>query len=167
MRSGGLIVKEFDNRKSLKTFWHRHGHQIIGLVVLAVVIIIGIIGYRETHPKAPTYNEMLGIDDMHLSYKVDTKGFDGEMFIYSVYFKKDVTRSDTDELNSRISKLTEDYTEDNYYGYITLLEPDGKKAEIMLDLGNADDDRMIKEILEALDGMKGIKKVVINEEAEY
>lgn len=72
MRSGGLIVREFDNRKSMKTFWHRHKHHLLGLIVLAVVIIVGVIGYRETHPKEQAYREVLGIEKVIINE--DNKG---------------------------------------------------------------------------------------------
>ena len=88
------------------------------------------------------------------------------MFSYSIYFGHDITQADTDELDRRIGTLYDDYAEDNYYGDITVCEPDGNMAEIILDLGNADDERMVNKIIYALDGMDGIEKVVINEGAE-
>ena len=71
MRIGGFIVREFDNRKSLKTFWRRHGHQVIGLVILAVVIIIWVIGYRETHPKEQACNEVYGIEKVVINEDIE------------------------------------------------------------------------------------------------
>ena len=161
-------MREYDNRKSFKTFWHRHKHQLLGLLILAGIVCIGWIGYRETHPKTPSYEEVLGIDTEAFDYEVTVEGFDGEMFIYSVYFDHDVTQGDTEKMNSRIEALYEDCGEDDYYGYIMVGDPDGSKCDIMLDLGNADDERMIGGILYALDGMDGIERVIINEGAgEY
>ena len=159
-------TSERDDRRSLKTYLHRHGHQLAGLIILAAVIFLGFIGYRETHPKAPDYREMLGIDGMKLSYKVSVEGFDGEMFIYSVYFKKELTQEKKDEFYSRIDALIAESFENTYCGDIMVTEDGDKKMSIILDLGNAEDGRMIKGILEALNGMDGIKKVVINEGSE-
>lgn len=159
-------MKEFDNRRSFKTFMHRHGHQFIGILLLAAILGVGYIGYRESHPQAPSNEGTFGIRTEGHDFEVTVDGFDGEMFSYSIYFGHDITQADTDELDRRIGTLYDDYAEDNYYGDITVCEPDGNMAEIILDLGNADDERMVNKIIYALDGMDGIEKVVINEGAE-
>lgn len=170
-------MREFDNRKSLKTFWHRHGHQLAGLIVLAGVLTIGYIGYRESHPKAvsvddinsemPTYEETLGIDKLKLSYDIKVDGFDGEMFLYSIYFENPPTDEDISAVEECMDKLPQD-DENTYHGDVMVFADEPDKVTVMLDLGNADDEQYITEIPKALDGMKGIKKVVINEGAgEY
>ncbi|MCR5022490.1 hypothetical protein [Ruminococcus sp.] len=191
------MAREYDRRKSFKTFMHRHGHQFAGLLVLAGFITVGYIGYRESHPKEigvdeinletsesnsdtpayeempegdptmPTYEETLGIDKLKLSYDIKVDGFDGEMFLYSVYFENPPTDEDISAVEECMDKLPQD-DENTYHGDVMVFADEPDKVTVMLDLGNADDEQYITEIPKALDGMKGIKKVVINEGAgEY
>jgi hypothetical protein len=177
------MAREYDNRKSFKTFMHRHGHQFAGLLVLAGFITVGYIGYRESHPKmpdvddintemlesnleSPTYEEMLGFDKLKLSYDIKVDGFDGEMFLYSIYFENSPTDEDIRAVEDCMDILPQD-DENTYHGDVMVFSDEPDKVTVMLDLGNADDERYITDIPKALDGIDGIEKVVVNEDAEY
>lgn len=153
-----------DRKKSLRIFFRRYGDKLIGVLILAAVIAIGCIGYRETHPKPVSMEEMLGIDKLGLSYDVRVDGFDGESFVYSIYFDRSVTDRDIEETDMRLLALSQQNSEEEYHGYISPAYPGGDNMlYFMLDLGNADDDEFIGAILSTLDGMEGISEVVINE----
>lgn len=159
-----------DQKKSLRIFFRRYGDKLVGVLILAAVIAIGCIGYRETHPRFEpmeeewTMEEMLGIDGLDLSCKVRVDGFDGESFVYSIYFDRDVTEEDIAEAEARLEPLLSRNSEEEYHGYISEVYKNADNMLlVMLDLGNAEDDSFIAEILIALDGMEGISEVVINE----
>lgn len=156
-------------KKALRIFFRRYGDKFIGALVLLVVVAVGWIGYRQTHPKpmeTEVYDmeEMLGIDKLGLSCEVRVDGFDGESFVYSIYFDRNVTDEDIKAAEARLAALDEQNSEEEYHGYIS--EVSKQKDDmlfLMLDLGNAEDDRFIGEILCALDGMEGLSEIVINE----
>ena len=166
-----MEILSSERKKVLRRFFRRHGHQLVGIAVLAGVIAIGYIGYRETHPKPIpmddepwTMEELLGIDGLDLSCDVRVDGFDGESFIYSIYFDRNVTEEDIAEAETRLEPLWSQNSEEEYYGYISEVSKDADNMlSVMLDLGNADSDRFIGDILCALDDMEGISEIVINE----
>lgn len=159
------MAKEYDRRKSFGTFMHRHGHQFVGLLVLAGFLTVGYIGYRESHPKVPTYEEILGVDKLKLSYDISAEGFDGEMFLYSVYFDHDPADEDVRAVEECMESFPQN-DENTYHGDVMVFSDDPDKVTVMLDLGNAYDSDYITDIPIALDAVDGIKKVIINEGAE-
>lgn len=169
----------YQRKKGLKDFWRRHKHQVFGCFLLAGILAIWYIGWRQAHPKEVVAEEAvtekadmgayMGFDKLGLGYDVSMDGIDGEMFDYSVYFDHEVTQADRDAVSAEIDKLYENYDEDAYYGDISLWQDesfDKEKVVVVLDLGNADDGSMITDILEAIDRVDGVSRVVINEGAD-
>ena len=111
-------------------------------------------------------DEMLGLPTLELSYPVTTEGFDGECFTYSVYFtdgKADQTRADA------ISKAIDAYDfaleEDDYIGYLDI-SANEDKISIYHDFGGIESQNcnpVLHGVLLALNGIEGIKNIVINE----
>ena len=154
-----------ERKKELATFKRRYGHHFIGLLILFFMIGIGYLGWRETRPKVLTIEEQLGLDKLKLSYDLSINGYDGEMFIYNVYFEHTVTEDDIYAVMKSMNGVSDSNDEKNFYGNI-LVFPQEERAAIMLDLENADDDRFITEIPVALNGINGIERVVINEKTD-
>ncbi len=110
------------------------------------------------------FEEMLGIDQLDLSYEVRVEGFDGENFTYSVYFAEGSPEEKKAEVDNAIQSIIEQY-EDDYMGYIDVSVEDGK-VSVFHDLGNVemeDDNLPIQEMLKAFDTVAGVKEVIINE----
>jgi hypothetical protein len=110
-------------------------------------------------------DEMLGLSTLTLSYPVHTEGFDGECFTYSIYFtdgNADETRADA------VSKAFDAYDfglEDDYIGYLDISAAEGK-ISVYHDFGGLEPEScmtILHGVLLALNGIDGIKKVVINE----
>ena len=164
-------------------WYRRHKHQVAGVVLLAVLVTVGVLGYRSTHPGmrassdgGGSYEDYLEEQNAHynslgLSYEVSFEGLDGEMFTYSLYFDPKPGEEETarivDDIFDRISEK-QGQDDSAYYGDIFPYTTDDGYIMIVLDLGNADDDRMVEGILHAMDGTEGLTQVVINEgAAEY
>lgn len=161
-------------KESLRIFKRRYGHYFLGVFILLCVAAVMWIGYHPqfmaSHSnKAAEAKEddTLNFDDMDLGFEVTLAALDGESFIYSIYFDHDITTEEASEINWRINRLLESCPKETYPGYISPVDITGKnKAEIMLDLGNADTEAMIKGIPESLKGLEGIEKIIINEDIE-
>lgn len=114
------------------------------------------------------FEEMLGIDQLDLSYEVKVEGFDGENFTYSVYFAEGSPEEKKTEVDNAIQSIIEKY-DDDYLGYIDVSVEDGK-VFVFHDLGNVemeDENLPIQEMLKAIDTVAGVKKVIINEGSEF
>ena len=116
------------------------------------------------------FDDMLGISSLGLDYEAHVEGFDGECFHYSVYFENDPTEEDEIKVSEALSSFLEPYNEkDIYLGYIdTSLEDD--RVNIELDLGNVDqkyENTAIHGILNALNGVSGLVKVIVNEGCDF
>lgn len=112
------------------------------------------------------FDFMMGFEELGLYYEAHMVGFDGECFMYSVYFDEALTEDKFKEIENAIQKFVESYDKDTYLGYIDVTQEDGK-GSIYLDLGNvepSDENIAVKGILKALNNVSGIKKVMINEE---
>jgi hypothetical protein len=112
------------------------------------------------------FDSMMGFDRLGLYFEAHLAGIDGECFNYSVYFDNGVTDEKTDEVNKAIDEFIKPYSEkDIYMGYIDVSENDGK-VNIYLDHGGVnpyDETTSINGILKALNNVKGISKVIVNE----
>lgn len=108
----------------------------------------------------------MGFDKLGLYYSIKVDGLDGECFNYSVYLDGDVTEEKYKEICNAIDNFRNPYDEkDIYMGYYSVSKEDNK-VEVYLDLGNVEpnyEDTSINGILLALNGVSGIKSVVINE----
>lgn len=113
------------------------------------------------------FDSILGIDQLDLNYEAHVAGFDGESFLYSVYFDGGVT----DEKAEEIQQVMSDYSsqngdEENYMGYIDIYNGEDQ-IMIYLDLGGVSEENSnvaVTGILKALNSVAGIKSVIINEE---
>ncbi|MCM1273108.1 MAG: hypothetical protein NC225_04195 [Clostridium sp.] len=112
------------------------------------------------------FDEMMGFDKLDLYFEVQVAGFDGECFLYSIYFEDDCPDDKLKEINTVIDEFFEPYNdEENYLGYIDITKKN-EKVEIYLDTGNVepeDIDTAVTGILKALNAVGGIKSVVVNE----
>ena len=108
--------------------------------------------------------DVFGFSFMELSFEAALDGFDGENFHYNIHFDQDVTKEDIAEIEKRLNAECSKYSEEDNIGYVSQAEiADERLVTVMLDLGNADTEVMITGIVQALNGMDGIEKVVINE----
>lgn len=100
-------------------------------------------------------------------YEIHAVGLDGECFTYSVYFTDGFSEERLNEVKNAVGGFTDQYqNEDDYPGYISVSEENGK-ALIYLDLGGVEDcDRSIYGIIRALNNVKGIERVILNEDSE-
>lgn len=113
------------------------------------------------------FDSILGIDQLDLNYEAHVAGFDGESFLYSVYFDDGVT----DEKAEEIQQVMSDYSsqngdEENYMGYIDVYKGEDQ-IMIYLDLGGVSEENSnvaVTGVLKALNSVAGIKSVIINEE---
>ena len=112
------------------------------------------------------FDSIIGLDKLDLSYEAHLEGIDGENFTYSVYFENGVT----DEHFGAVEKAVIDFVQPYETGGVFLGYIDVSKADdnicVYLDLGNTDEGQentAIHGILTALNGVEGIKSVIINE----
>ena len=113
------------------------------------------------------FDSIFGIDQLDLNYEAHVAGFDGESFLYSVYFDGGVT----DEKAEEIQQVMSDYSsqngaEENYMGYIDVYKGEDQMM-IYLDLGGVSEENSnvaVTGVLKALNSVAGIKSVIINEE---
>ena len=113
------------------------------------------------------FDSILGVDQLDLNYEAHVAGFDGESFLYSVYFDGGVT----DEKAEEIQQVMADYSsqngdEENYMGYIDVYKGEDQ-IMIYLDLGGVSEENSnvaVTGVLKALNSVSGIKSVIINEE---
>lgn len=113
---------------------------------------------------------MMGFDRLGLSYEAHIAGIDGENFTYSVYFEDAPTDGQSKEVVKAVAEYLKPYEErDVYMGYIDVTR-DSEKVSIYLDLGNVQpqyEDVAIKGILQALDGVPGVRSVIVNEGCDF
>lgn len=113
------------------------------------------------------FDSILGIDQLDLNYEAHVAGFDGESFLYSVYFDGGMT----DEKAEEIQQVMSDYSsqngdEENYMGYIDVYKGEDQ-IMIYLDLGGVSEENSnvaVTGVLKALNSVSDIKSVIINEE---
>lgn len=113
------------------------------------------------------FDSILGVDQLDLNYEAHVAGFDGESFLYSVYFDGGVT----DEKAEEIQQVMSDYSsqngdEENYMGYIDVYKGEDQ-IMIYLDLGGVSEENSnvaVTGVLKALNSVSDIKSVIINEE---
>lgn len=113
------------------------------------------------------FDSIFGIEQLDLNYEAHVAGFDGESFLYSVYFDGGVT----DEKAEEIQQVMADYSsqngdEENYMGYIDVYKGEDQMM-IYLDLGGVSEENSnvaVTGVLKALNSISGIKSVIINEE---
>lgn len=113
------------------------------------------------------FDSILGVDQLDLNYEAHVAGFDGENFLYSVYFDGGVT----DEKAEEIQQVMADYSsqngdEENYMGYIDVYKGEDQ-IMIYLDLGGVSEENSnvaVTGVLKALNSVSDIKSVIINEE---
>jgi hypothetical protein len=113
---------------------------------------------------------MMGFDRLGLSYEAHIAGIDGENFTYSVYFEDAPTDGQSKEVVKAVAEYLKPYEErDVYMGYIDVTR-DSEKVSIYLDLGNVQpqyEDVAVKGILQALDGVPGVRSVIVNEGCDF
>jgi len=110
-------------------------------------------------------DSMIGLDRLELSYEAHVVGFDGECFLYGVYFEDALTEEKAEEVSCAVSEFFNAVGDIGAYIDVTRRE---EKVIVYLDLGGvfepADQDMAIKGVLKALDKVEGIKNVLINED---
>lgn len=113
------------------------------------------------------FDSILGIDQLDLNYEAHVAGFDGESFLYSVYFDDGVTDEKAEEIQQVMSGYSsQNGDEENYMGYIDVYKGEDQ-IMIYLDLGGVSEENCnmaVTGILKALNSVAGIKSVIINEE---
>lgn len=113
------------------------------------------------------FDSILGIDQLDLNYEAHVAGFDGESFLYSVYFDGGVTDEKAEEIQQVMSGYSsQNGDEENYMGYIDIYKGEDQ-IMIYLDLGGVSEENSnvaVTGILKALNSVAGIKSVIINEE---
>lgn len=113
------------------------------------------------------FDSILGIDQFDLNYEAHVAGFDGESFLYSVYFDGGVTDEKAEEIQQVMSGYSsQNGDEENYMGYIDIYKGEDQ-IMIYLDLGGVSEENCnmaVTGILKALNSVAGIKSVIINEE---
>ena len=113
------------------------------------------------------FDSILGIDQLDLNYEAHVAGFDGESFLYSVYFDGGVTDEKAEEIQQMMSGYSsQNGDEENYMGYIDIYKGEDQ-IMIYLDLGGVSEENCnmaVTGILKALNSVAGIKSVIINEE---
>lgn len=112
------------------------------------------------------FDSILGIDQLDLNYEAHVAGFDGESFLYSVYFDGGVTDEKAEEIQQVMSGYSsQNGDEENYMGYIDIYKGEDQ-IMIYLDLGGVSEENSnmaVTGILNALNSVSGIKSVIINE----
>ncbi|MBQ8950969.1 MAG: hypothetical protein IJ167_01250 [Lachnospiraceae bacterium] len=112
------------------------------------------------------FNEILGIDQLNLYFDISVDGFDGECFSYSVYFEGVTAEERLADIQAAMDSAIEAFGgEDHYMGYIDVTV-EGDKVFVYHDLGGVEPEEnnaAIHAALKALNDVKGIKNVVINE----
>lgn len=113
------------------------------------------------------FDSILGVDQLDLNYEAHVAGFDGESFLYSVYFDGGVTDEKTEEIQQVMSDYsTQNGDEENYMGYIDVYNGEDQ-IMIYLDLGGVSEENSnvaVTGVLKALNSVSDIKSVIINEE---
>ena len=110
------------------------------------------------------FGEILGINQLNLSYNTRVEDFDGENFTYSIYFDDGASEEKKTEVDSAVEGFLSKHSND-YMGYIDVSVVEGK-IFIYHDLGGVEPENnnlAIQELLKALDDVTGIKEVIINE----
>ncbi|MCR5718104.1 MAG: hypothetical protein K6F80_03590 [Oscillospiraceae bacterium] len=115
----------------------------------------------------------MNFDELGLYYPATLAGFDGECFHYSVYFDIPVTQTLCDEIQNALDAFFEPFYEndDTYPGDIMVMNEDDM-VQIELDLGNvkpesAFQNEVISGVLQGLNNVSGIQRVVVNENCDY
>ncbi len=112
------------------------------------------------------FDSILGIDQLDLNYEAHVAEFDGESFLYSVYFDGGVTDEKAEEIQQVMSGYSsQNGDEENYMGYIDIYKGEDQ-IMIYLDLGGVSEENSnmaVTGILNALNSVSGIKSVIINE----
>ena len=137
------------------------------LSALNTVSGIGKIVIQGSDPNAgpEDLSDLLRIDRSALHYPVRTEDLDGEMLIYSIYFKGGADAQKVDAVREAVDAYDFQLVDDDYAGYISVSEKDGK-ALVYLDLGNTrpqNEFKIIQGILLAVNEIPDIEKVIINE----
>ena len=113
------------------------------------------------------FDSILGIDQLDLNYEAHVAGFDGESFLYSVYFDGGVTDEKAEEIRQAMSDYSsQNGDEENYMGYIDVYKGEDQ-IMIYLDLGGVSEENSnvaVTGVLKALNSVSDIKSVIINEE---
>jgi hypothetical protein len=116
------------------------------------------------------FDNMMGFDKLELYYEVHMAGFDGENFSYNVYLDKNPDDEKLTEVSHAIGEFFAPYeSKEIYLGYVNVSK-DEDKLSVYLDIGNVKpeyEDVAIKGILKALNNVKGIKLVIVNEECDF
>jgi hypothetical protein len=128
---------------------------------------IGKIVIQGSDPNAEPedFSDSLRIDKSALHYPVRTEELDGEMLIYSIYFKGGADEQNVNAVREAVKAYDFQLVDDDYAGYISISEKDGK-AFVYLDLGNTkpqNEYKIIQGILLAVNDIPDIEKVIINE----
>ena len=111
-------------------------------------------------------DSFMGFDTMGLYYEVHMESLDGESFHYNVYFEEGDLTEKYSETEKVIGEFVSRYEENNVdLGKIAVTREEDKVL-VCLELGSGDDeyaDTAIKGILKALNRVRGIEKVTVNE----
>lgn len=116
------------------------------------------------------FDAMMGIDKLALDFEAHVVGFDGECFMYSVYFNNAINEEDFVAVKESVGSFAgEAENNGDYVGYIDVTN-EGDKIRIYLDLGNVEPENTEASfcgVLTALNKVSGIEKVLINEDSGF
>ena len=111
----------------------------------------------------------MNFNSLGLYFEAEMAGFDGECFHYSVYTDDAPDDNKVQEIGNAINEYFKPYSEKEIYMGYTDVTNEGDKINIELDLGNVDpnhENTAINGILKAINTVKGIKKVIVNEDCD-
>ena len=113
----------------------------------------------------PDRDSMIGLDKLDLNYTAHVKEFYGECFTFSVCFEGGAGEAELQAVTDRIENYEFNLEDDDYRGYLDYMLDNGKVL-VNLDLGGIapqNENKIIHGILLALNGIKDISQVVIND----
>lgn len=112
------------------------------------------------------WDNALGLTKLDLNYPAHAEGIEGECFNYSIYFTDGTANDDkANDVTNAINDFDFKLTGDDYMGYLDV-SAESDKVSVYLDLGNVapqNENKIIHGILLALNSVKGIKNVIVNE----
>ena len=149
------------------------------ITIVVIILLVTIYVFKTNRVKNEFENEgektymvykydyMLGLDNLDLYYEVHLVNLDGECFIYSIYLNDEITNEKIEEIKKSVEDFSNNfnYNGDTYPGYIDIKQKEDI-VTIFLDLGGVlpqNENISIQGILNTLNNVEGIKKVMINE----
>ena len=111
------------------------------------------------------FDDMIVINQLELEYEAHVVGFDGENFTYGIYFDDEISELHCENVKKAVYSLgdSDDEESEDYIGYIDISKKEDK-IFVFQDLGGSFDcEEKVHKLLNALNSVEGISKVLINE----